>query len=65
MQLPVKTKTENQAWIPDTSLKNDQKERREMLFLTERKCAVCGNMLLIPTGSCHVCKICGTSNGCS
>lgn len=28
-------------------------------------CPSCGNLDFIPTGNCHVCKICGASQGCS
>ncbi len=32
---------------------------------SSKVCTVCGNNLLIPSGTCFVCQICGTSLGCS
>ena len=28
-------------------------------------CSDCGNTVFIRTGTCHVCQICGASQGCS
>lgn len=28
-------------------------------------CPDCGNTLFIRTGTCHVCQVCGASQGCS
>ncbi len=34
-------------------------------FKLNRSCPHCGENELIPAGSCHICRNCGVSNGCS
>jgi len=43
-----------------TKLKSSQK-----IIDGSQPCAECGNIKLIQTGNCHVCALCGASQGCS
>ncbi|MBU2514986.1 hypothetical protein KJ966_27000 [bacterium] len=42
-----------------------RKKKQAGVNRSARKCSVCGNSFLIPSGTCFVCQICGTSLGCS
>lgn len=65
MLSPIKKAEPKQIFEKVTILQEITEEQQNNSYVSlNRKCDFCGSVQMLPSGSCFVCQVCGTSMGC-